>query len=61
MNAPEVKDLLIKTNPCMEKVFETWNKSRFKNFEVSSVGIAISHANYRRRTGRTLDLSIWIN
>ncbi len=61
MEGNEVKDLLIKTNPCMEKVFETWNNSRFKNFEVSSVGIAIAHANFRRRTGRTLDLSIWIN
>ncbi|MDT0690637.1 hypothetical protein RM549_12630 [Salegentibacter sp. F188] len=61
MNATEVKNLLIKTNSCMKRVFKTWNNSRFKNFEVSSVGIAIAHANYRRRTGCTLDLSIWIN
>lgn len=61
MNGNEVKELLIKTNPCMEKIFEIWSSSRFNKFELSSVGIAIAHANYRRRTGNTLDLSIWIN
>lgn len=61
MNANEVKELLIKTNPCLQKVFDTFTNSRFNKFELSSVGIAIAHANYRRRTGQTLDLSIWIN
>jgi hypothetical protein len=61
MNANEVKELLIKTNPCLQKVFDTFASSRFNKFEISSVGIAIAHANYRRRTGQTLDLSIWIN
>lgn len=61
MNAKEVKELLIKTSPCLQKVFDTFTNSRFNKFELSSVGIAIAHANYRRRTGQTLDLSIWIN
>lgn len=61
MNGNEVKELLIKNNPCMKKIFDTWGSSRFNKFELSSVGIAIAHANYRRRTGKTLDLSIWIN
>ena len=61
MNAQEVKDLMVKTNPCLQKVFDAFANSRFNKFELSSVGIAIAHANYRRRTGQTLDLSIWIN
>lgn len=61
MNGNQVKELLIKNAPIMEKIFEVWSNSKFKNFDVSSVGIAIAHANFRRRTGQTLDLSIWIN
>ncbi|WP_343630918.1 LPO_1073/Vpar_1526 family protein [Fluviicola sp.] len=61
MTTNEVKDLLVKTNPCMLKLFDILDKSAFKNFELSSVGIAIAHANFRRRTGKTLDLSLWIN
>jgi len=61
MSPDEIKELLINTNSCMKKVFDVWSNSRFKNFELSSVGIAIAHANYRRRTGITLDLSMWIN
>ena len=61
MNDIEIKNLLIETNPCMKKIFDTYSTSRFNKFELSSVGIAIAHANYRRRTGITLDLSIWIN
>jgi hypothetical protein len=44
----------------MENVLELWNNSPFKRFELSSVGISIAHANFRRKTGETLDLSIWI-
>jgi len=56
----EIKDKLIAFNPIMEKVFNVWKDSYFNQFELSHVGIAIAHANYRRRTGETMDLSIWI-
>lgn len=58
--ANEIKELLKKFNPKMEKVFDVWDNSNFNHFELSQVGIAIAHANYRRRTGETMDLSIWI-
>jgi len=61
MNAADVKSLIIKSNPCFEKLFEVIDSSMFNRFELSSVGIAIAHANFRRRTGKTMDLSIWIN
>lgn len=56
----EVKDMLLESLPKFEKVFDVWNKSSFNQLELTSVGIAIAHANYRRKTGDTMDLSIWI-
>lgn len=44
----------------MIKLFDTWKNSAMKNMTLTSVGIAIAQANYRRKTGLTLDLSIWI-
>ncbi|WP_217987355.1 LPO_1073/Vpar_1526 family protein [Vreelandella sp. 21] len=59
-NQNDIKTMLIDAIPEMDKIFDTWNKSSFKQFELTSVGIAIAHANYRRRTDETMDLSIWI-
>lgn len=56
----DVKTLLVQENPSMSKVFDVWDNSPLKKLELTSVGIAIAHANYRRKTGHTLDLSIWI-
>ncbi|MGS0724994.1 LPO_1073/Vpar_1526 family protein [Shewanella sp. 0m-11] len=58
--ANEVKSMLIGAIPESEKVFKIWGTSPFNKFELTSVGIAIAHANYRRRIGDTMDLSIWI-
>lgn len=44
----------------MAKLFDIWKNSAMKNMTLTSVGIAIAQANYRRKTGLTLDLSIWI-
>lgn len=56
----EIKNMLINEIPEMEKIFDIWDKSPFKQFELTSVGIAIAHANYRRKIGDTMDLSMWI-
>lgn len=58
--ANEVKEMLVEAIPEMERVFEVWKNSPFNQFELTSVGIAIAHANYRRKVGETMDLSIWI-
>lgn len=60
MNNNEIKEYIISIDPKMESLFELWNNSSLKKFELSGVGISIAHANYRRKTGETLDLSIWI-
>ncbi len=44
----------------MAKLLDVWKNSAMKNMTLTSVGIAIAQANYRRKTGLTLDLSIWI-
>lgn len=56
----KIKNLLLDLDNRISKLFEVTEKTFFRNFQISSVGIAIAHANYRRRTGETLDLSIWI-
>ncbi|MGI0108313.1 LPO_1073/Vpar_1526 family protein [Salinimicrobium sp. WS361] len=60
LSSQEIKEMLEQFDPKLEKVFRIWQNSAFNKFELSHVGIAIAHANYRRRTGETMDLSIWI-
>ena len=59
-NQNDIKNMLLEAIPEMEKIFDIWNNSSFNQLELTSVGIAIAHANYRRRTGESMDLSIWI-
>lgn len=61
MNNQEIKDLCIKIRPYMESVFEVWSESPMKSFTLTSVGLAIGHANIKRLVGEFADLSIWIN
>lgn len=56
----EVKELLEKQGDYMVKFLDTWNNSSMKSMTLTSVGIAIAQANYRRKTGQTIDLGIWI-
>jgi hypothetical protein len=60
MPANEIKELLIQALPSMTNFFEVWDNSPLKSLELTSVGVAIAHANYRRKTGDTMDLSMWI-
>jgi hypothetical protein len=60
MSQNDIKNLIIRDIPSMSKVFDSWDSSSLKNLELTGVGIAIAHANYRRKTGDTMDLSIWI-
>lgn len=61
MNSSEIKELCIKLRPYMETLFCTWNDSYMKSFTLTSVGMAIGHANVKRLLGEFSDLSIWIN
>ncbi|SCX52183.1 LPO_1073/Vpar_1526 family protein [Nitrosospira sp. Nsp1] len=61
MSDEEVINLIVSLRPYMEDAFSRWNSSAIKNFGLTSVGMAIGHANIKRLTGEITDLSIWIN
>lgn len=60
MSDQEIKDYLIKISPKMTVLFDLWGNSSISKFSLTTVGIAIAQANFRRRTGQKLDLSIWV-
>ena len=60
MNNVEIQEKCIEIRPYMKQVFDTWSKSSMKNFKLTSVGIAIGHANIKRLCGEYGDLSTWI-
>jgi hypothetical protein len=60
MNETKVKEYLESLDPAMRDLVKRWNDSSLKHITLTSVGIAIGHANVRRVTGEGAPLSIWI-
>lgn len=61
MSEDEVRAKCISIRPYMADLFEAWSQSNASSFTLTSVGIAIAHANIKRISGEFADLSIWIN
>ncbi|MDO6594678.1 LPO_1073/Vpar_1526 family protein [Neptuniibacter sp. 1_MG-2023] len=61
MNEGKIKEKCIEIRPYMAQVFDAWSSSDLKSFMLTSVGIAIGHANIKRLVGEFANLSIWIN
>ncbi len=61
MSEPEIKEKLIAIRPYMAEVFEIWTNSPMQTFTLTSVGMAIGHANIKRLIGEFASLAIWIN
>lgn len=61
MSHDEIREKCVNIRPFMNSVFESWANSRMNSFTLTSVGIAISHANIKRLIGEFASLSIWIN
>lgn len=61
MSAEEIREKCIQIRPYMSEVFDIWSESSMKNFTLTSVGMAIGHANIKRLIGEFSDLSIWVN
>jgi hypothetical protein len=59
-NNNEMNIFLSSQGDYMTRLMDTWNNSSMQNMTLTSVGIAIAQANFRRRTGFTIDLGIWI-
>ena len=51
MSAAEVKDYIIGARPGLQKLFDVWDNSHMSKLTLTTVGIAVAHANLRRRTG----------
>ena len=60
MNANEVKEYILSARPGLQNLFDVWNGSSMSKMTLTTVGIAIAHANFRRRTGQQLDLDVWV-
>jgi hypothetical protein len=61
MNGDEVQKRICEQRGYMHRVFEKWTGSSMNHFTLTSVGIAIGHANIKKNLGEFADLSIWIN
>jgi len=51
MSPQEIKEYLIKVAPEIEPLFELWKDSQLSKYQLTTVGIAIAQANFRRKTG----------
>lgn len=61
MSDAEIREKVIAIRPYMKDLFDRWSESAMKQFTLTSVGIAIAHANIKRLVGEFAQLSIWIN
>lgn len=61
MSEAEIKDKLIAIRPYLAEVMDIWANSPMQIFTLTSVGMAIGHANIKRLIGEFASLSIWIN
>jgi hypothetical protein len=57
----EILDVITSKNPEFTNLHEIWKNSPLDSFTLTSVGIAIAHANIRRKSGEQYDINIWIN
>lgn len=61
MSDSETQEYLVKLRPYMGDLFKVWNDTPIGQLTLTSVGIAIAHANVKKGLGKFTDLSIWIN
>jgi hypothetical protein len=58
----KIREILVRFDPAIDRLLEIWNGSEIRHLRLTSVGMAIAHANCRRTTGDPIgDLSIWID
>lgn len=60
VNNDEIKRYVEGIHPQMKMLLDVWNKSSMSNVTLTSVGIALAHANIKRKTNQRYDISIWI-
>jgi len=61
LDATQVKEKVIEIRPFMAEVFDAWSKTSMQSLTLTSVGMAIGHANIKRFAGEFAKLEAWIN
>lgn len=57
----EIIELAVRLCPEFQRIVDFWENTPANKMTLTSVGIAIGHANLKRQTGQEFDLDIWIN
>lgn len=60
MSENEVKEYLAKQGDFMIELLDVWESSSMNQMTITSVGIALAQANFKRKTGQSINLSEWI-
>ncbi|MER7566671.1 LPO_1073/Vpar_1526 family protein [Streptomyces sp. NPDC097941] len=63
MPADEIEEEISALHPNLRTLVDVWSSSRMLNCDLTSVGIAVGHANARRQLGEefTAGLGVWLN
>ncbi|WP_225212120.1 LPO_1073/Vpar_1526 family protein [Stenotrophomonas lacuserhaii] len=61
MDEAGIRSMVVGRRSYMDDLFTHWSSSGMSRFTLTSVGMAIGHANMKRLIGDFSDLSIWIN
>jgi hypothetical protein len=61
LSPDEIKKTCLAARPYMKALYDLWDTTDMKNFNISSVGMAIAHANIVRDIPNFGSLSIWVN
>lgn len=58
---PEIASRVLAVAPFLTEFLDKWKTTSISKFNLTSVGMAIGHANIKRITGEFSSLKIWIN
>ncbi|MDP2449362.1 LPO_1073/Vpar_1526 family protein [Polaromonas sp.] len=58
---PEIRTRVLAVAPFLTEFLDRWKATSISKFSLTSVGMAIGHANIKRITGEFSSLKIWIN
>jgi hypothetical protein len=57
----EIREDLIAKVPVMAQIFDNWDSAGLGSFDLTTVGRAIGHAYWRRVTGASVPLDMWLS
>lgn len=61
INKEEFNSIINRNNPILKNIKDIWNNTELKRLEITSVGIAIGHANLKRKADFNSNLDIWLS